>query len=489
MSGGTWTQSDARNTSTRPGVYINFLSQAQEAVQAGAQGVVAIIGTADWGQLDAVTSLTTEQQVDSALGTGGTLNLLARQALRGGASQVKAYRVATASAAKATTTLNDTAGTPAAAVTLTAKYEGARGNGISVSVAVNASDATKKDVSLIESGSVLEVFTVTDNDELVDQISGDVSGVNESQYVTAVVAGASNRSLGNQSATAMTGGNSGTSITATEFTEAMAALEVLDWNLLVPSDTVNTSIQTSVRAYVARLRDEGKKVIAVMGGQSVAGMSAASVATEFGTMKTNAQSASIANHEGVVMVFPGIVDEQTGTALSGAQTAARVAGLIGRAGFNSSITKQTTGATEVTARLTNADIKSGLQAGLLLVTMEGDSALVEQGINTLTTFTATKSRDFRKIRVIRALDAVAQTINTSLSTSAIGVTSNDEAGRSWATSLVRQALELFQQAGAIESGFTVAISDVPADSDELYIDISVTPIDSIEKVFITARVL
>lgn len=489
MSGGTWTQSDARNTSTRPGVYINFLSQAQEAVQAGAQGVVAIIGTADWGQLDAVTSLTTEQQVDNALGTGGTLNLLARQALRGGASEVKAYRIATNAAAKASITLSDSVGTPAAAVTLTARYEGARGNSISVSVAVNAGDASKKDVTLTEAGTTLEVFTVADNDELVAQVNGAVAGVNPSRYVVATIDGAPNRSLGNAAATAMAGGNSGSSVTATEFTEAMAALEVLDWNLLVPSDTVNTSIQTSVRAYVARLRDEGKKVIAVMGGQSVAGMSAASVATEFGAMKTNAQSAAIANHEGVVMVFPGIIDEQTGTALSGAQTAARVAGLIGRAGFNSSITKQSIGASEVTARLTNADVKSGLQAGLLLITMEGDTALVEQGINTLTTFTATKSRDFRKIRVVRALDAVAQTINTSLSASAVGVTSNDAAGRSWVTSLVRQALELFQQAGAIESGFTVAISDVAADSDELYLDISVTPIDSIEKVFITARVL
>jgi hypothetical protein len=489
MSGGTWTQSDARNTSTRPGVYINFLSQAQEAIQAGAQGVVAIIGTADWGQVDDITSLTSEAQVDTAVGTGGTLNLLARQALRGGASEVKAYRIATGAADSASITLVDATGSPVNAATLTAKYPGDRANGFSVTVAVNASNVDKKDVTISENGSALEVFTVSDNDDLVAQISGDVSGVNGSSLVTAVIDGSSNRTLGNLSATTMSGGNSGSSVTSTQFTNAMSALEVLDWNMLIPSSTTNTSIQAAVRAYVARLRNEGKKVVAVMGGQSVSGMSSNDLASEFSDMKANASDPSTGDHEGVIMVFPGIVDETSGQALSGAETAARVAGMIGRAGFNSSITKQTTGATQVTARLTNADIKAGLQAGLLLITMQGDQALVEQGINTLSSFTATKSRDFRKIRVVRALDAVAQTIDTSLNASAIGTASNDVAGRSWVRSLVRQALELFQQAGAIEAGYTIADSSIQGDSDEYYLDISLTPIDSIEKVFITARVL
>lgn len=490
MSGGIWTQSDARNTSTRPGVYINFISQAQEAITLGAQGVVAVIGTADWGQVNAVTEITSETDVDNAFGSAGSLNTLVRQALRGGASLVKAYRISLASAdAKATLTLNDTASPAAAAVDLEARYEGARANNFYVSIAVNAQDATLKDLTVVESGVTLEVFTFSDNDDLVAKISGNVDGVRGSQYITAAVNGASNRQLANLAATALSGGNSGLSVTATEFSNALAALEVQDWNILVPSDTTDSSIQASVRTYINRVRSEGKLVTAVMGGISVAGMSSASVLSELTTIKNRATSTSTGNHEGIVYVFPGIVDELSGTSLSGAQTAARVAGMIGRAGFASSITKRPTGANETTARLTNADIKSALQAGVCLVTTQGNSAVVEQGLNSLTTFTTTKGRDFRKIRVVRALDAVAQTIDTAVNAFVIGAVNNDDNGQAYTISLIKSALEIFQGAGAIEPGFTVARSTATADSDEFYVDVALTPIDSIEKVFITARVL
>lgn len=491
MSGGVWTTSDTQNVSTRPGIYVNFLQETQDSIQPGAQGIVAIIGTADWGLLNGVTVVTAESQVDAAFGTGGTMNLLARQALRGGASSVKGYRIGVSgTVAKAVLALNGTDAAPAA--TLTAKYEGARANSFSIAIAVNTYDAAKKDLTITESGNLLEIFTHTDNDDLVGQISGTVAGVNASRYVTAAQNGAANRTMANLSATSMASGNSGTSVTATEFTASMAALEVIEWNLLVPSDTVSTSIQTSVRTYIARLRDEGKKVRAVMGGQSVAGMSVANLATEFGTMKTNATSLTIANHEGVHMVFPGIVDEVSGTSLSGAQSAARAAGMIGKAGFASSVTKHPTGASDVTARLSNSDVKSGLSAGLLLFTIEGSNAVIEQGINTLTAYTATKTRDFRKIRVIATMDAIATTITSATTQFVIGFVNNDDTGRAFTLGLISTAMDIFVQAGAVEAGAQVVPDtgrNATADPDEFFVLVEFTPIDALEKVFITARVL
>jgi hypothetical protein len=490
MSGGIWSASDAGNTATRPGVYINFLSQAQGGVSLGANGVVAIIGTSDWGSVGSVTELTSEMQVEGLFGTGGTLPLLCRQALRGGAATVKAYRISLASAdATASITLNDADLTPAAAVVLTAKYVGIRANGFEVSVGVNANDSDLKDLTVVENGQILETFTHVDNDDLVAQING--SGeVNASQYMTAAISGSSNRSLGDLSATAMTGGNSGLSVTNSEFVAALAALETQEWNILVPSSTTSNTTQQTVRAYVARMRNEGRKVIAVMGGQSVAGMNSSDLATEFAAMKSKATSSNTGNHEGVVMVFPGIVDEVSGDSLSGAESAARVAGMIGLGSFNSSITKHPTGAAEVTARLTNADIKTGLAAGLCILTVQAGSAVVESGINTLTTFTQTKSRDFRKIRVVRALDAVAETINTALNSSVIGYVNNDQDGQLYTMGLIRSALDVFRAAGAIEPGFTVEPTPgATGNSDEFFVTIGLTPIDSIEKVFITARVL
>lgn len=490
MSGGNWTQTDAENTGTRPGIYINFLGQAQDAVQTGAQGVVAIPATADWGLLNGITTVTAESQLTAAFGTGGNAKLLAGQALRGGASQVKVYRIGLiGTVASAGLALNGTDASPA--ITLTALYPGARANGFTIKIAVNANDAAKKDFQIIEGGNVIETFTHTANDDLISMLNGQTTGINASRYVTAVIAGAASRVMANVTGSALTGGNSGASVTATEYTNALAALETQDFNLLVPGDTVDTSIQSTVNAFITRVRSEGKKIIAVMGGQSVAGMSTSAATTEFGAMITNAKSSTIANSEGVVMVFPGIVDELTAQSLSGAQTAARVAGMIGKAGFNGSITKSNTAASDVTFRLTNAQVKQGLAAGLLMPTVENGSVLIEQGINTLTTYTSTKPRTFRKIRLIRTIDAIAQTCTTAGSQYIIGQINNDSNGQNYTVGLLLQVLGIFQQAGAIAPGFTVA-SDVAnnthADPDEFFVLLGIHPIDSLEKLFLTVKV-
>jgi len=491
MAAPTWNQSDAENNATRPGVYLNFIGAAQAAVQVGAQGTVAIPVTADWGLLNGITDVVNEGQINDAFGTGGNASLLVAQALRGGASKVRAYRIGVSgTAAKASLTLND--GVAAAANVLTAKYEGARANGFTIKVAVNAVDAAKKDVSIIEAGNTLEIFTVATNDELTNQISGSVSGINASRYVTATTSGASGRTLANITGTLMTGGNSGTSVTTTEYGNALTALEVYDWNLLVPGDTTNTSIQTTVRTYIDRIRSEGHKAMAVMGGQSVAGFSSASFTTELNTMITNAQSTSTGQHEAVVMVFPGIVDELSNVSLSGAQSAARVAGMIAKNGFTGSITKEDTGAAGVTYRMVNADVKRALQGGLLVFTVDGDVTRVESGINTLTTFSTAKPRDFRKIRLIRANDAVAETISDSLASFVIGEVNNDSVGQNFVLNMLTESLSVFRQAGAIESGFTVApdtARNITADPDEFFAIVAYTPIDSIEKIFITCKVL
>lgn len=227
MPASIWTNSDAHNTSTRPGVYINFIGQAQAAVQVGAQGTVAIPVTSDWGLLNGVTDIVAEGSIADAFGTGGNAALLVAQALRGGASKVRAYRIGVSgTVAKATLTLND--GSAAAANVLTAKYEGARANAFTIKVAANPVDAAKKDVSVIENGSTLEIFTVVDNDELTAQINGAVAGINASRYLTATTSGAADRALANVAGSLMTGGNSGTSVTATEYALALAGLEVYD---------------------------------------------------------------------------------------------------------------------------------------------------------------------------------------------------------------------------------------------------------------------
>src|SRR5699024_6530593 len=142
------------------------------------------------------------------------------------------------------------------------------------------------------------------------------------------------------------------------------------------------AVKTAGAAFVKRLRDEeGKKCQLVVAGYK-------------------------GDNEAIINVKNGVILSD-GKRIDAVQATAWVAGAEASAGVATSLTyKKYDGAVDVTQRFLNTEIIAALNAGEFLFTEKRGEAVVEQDINSLTSFTSEKGKSFSKNRVLRVLDDI-----------------------------------------------------------------------------------
>jgi phage tail sheath gpL-like len=470
MSGGTWTQGDVVSPQTRPGAYFNLIAQAIDLLEAGNSGVVLIVGRADWGPVDTFETITSEGGAELVYGTGLSITKLIKQALRGGAATVLAHRIAGSSAAAATATLDDTLA--AAALTITAKYDGARANNFTLTVADHpVSGGT---IELKESGTLLETFYASDkqNDTFNTVINA------TSDYLISSIPGASDLTMDDVADAPLSGGDSGGTVIAGDYTAAQGLAEAQQFDVYVQDDDTTAANQNAVAAWADARRAGGQLFFAVHGGAAAETAAAA---------RTRAQTLdSISN----VYVHPGFTDTD-GVVYIAQEAAARVAGLIASKGFTKSITfAEIVGAESVELAQTTANIGLSLEAGVCVISTDGSTVRVEKGINTYTSWgtDADKDKSFTKIRTIATLDAVVEGLDAGFK-AYIGDVTNDVDGWKSLLGAGQAFLDQLIQGRAIKPGATVALDDAnPPTADQLFVKVGVTPLDSVEQVFTTVYV-
>ncbi len=479
MAGGTWTASEPK---VRPGFYINFQSAALAQISAGTRGVVAIPVKANWGPVRQFVEITSEKELidtyTESTTNGATAYISIKFALLGAPNKVLGYRLADASAAKASITLRDTAATPANVLTLTTKYETDRP--FKITVRDNVVDANKYDIVLYEDTKLLYVFTFDKGASVVDNAVAAINNYAGNKWITASKIAAGNSTLELVTSQPFTGGNSGISgITNIDYTNALADFEGITFNVLTLDGISDSALQTSVRAWVDRVRDEGKKVIAVMGG---------SAADDQDIIIGNARSVGF-NHEAIVnVVVGGILD---GISYSSAEIAPYIAGLIAGQRLNESITYYATPFEDVTKRLTNSEIIAALQAGSLVLVNDGEKVTIEQGINTLTSLSEGQNNQWKKIRAIRVMDAINDDLLKSARDSYIGKVTNNDDGKVALISACKQYMEKLAADDIIMPDFIVMLDpqyhgDPPiAAPDEVYLYWEAAITDSMEKIYST----
>lgn len=470
-SGGSWVPSDLVAAGQRPGFYANILASAPSILTGGVKGILAIPVTAEWGPLRSVVTITRESDLVNNYGPStylGTAYYAIREALRGGAQKILAYRMAGAAAAKATRVLQDA--TAGVAITVTAKYEGARANNFTINVSTNLVDGAQKDVKLLESGVLLETFSGLTNAAIVALINA------SSAYMTAVAGGGT--FVTNVTGAALTGGNSGLTVLTADYTLAMAALEPLKWDVFAPVGLTDSTIQASLFAWIVALRANGQRVFLVLG------------ANTGDTIVTSIANAALFNNEGVVWLAWGVTDQE-GVVRKGADFIGRIAGMIAAFGTDISLTfEPVSGIRAVELTPTNAQVKSGLVGGLLMITDIGTGTFhVEQGINTLTTLGAQQTTQFKKIRVVRILDLIFNALTGGLAGTFIGQIANDTDGQASVISSIAAFLETLSAARYIKPLFTVALDPAyPSVGDKLFLLIGVKPVDSIDYIYTSLTV-
>ena len=442
---------------------------------------------AHWGPQETVQSVKTIADIDNFYGVneGATFNaqFTLRNLLLGGVSEIRAYRLVGPAGAVATDALNDDVAAPV--ITINGKYFGARGNAFTVQVAANAQDAARKDVTLREGSTILRTYTTRiDNtvsgmvQDLVNQINDDTANF----WITAVFITAGSEELANVGATNLASGvDDEGNIVGADYTEAMDALELENIDT-VYFETIDATIAgTTIPAWLLGVRDAGKKIIWVTGSDA---------ADSVANAKADAEGF---NFEGTVYVHPGFTDDNlagVSTSYAGFQAAARIAGMVSSTPLTESLTFKTIGdINDLVVRLGNADVKNLLLSGILVMQFDGIRFKIERGINTLSTPGATQSDIFSKIRPIKILDSVFNSISAAVDESVIGVINNDAQGQTVVLSLMREFLKTLEDDNIINPGYTVETDpDNPPTIDRYFVKIGIQPIDSIEFIYTTIEV-
>jgi hypothetical protein len=194
--------------------------------------------------------------------------------------------------------------------------------------------------------------------------------------------------------------------TAKTASDAIAALEPYDFNVLA----VYTSTTTDINAYVTAVktwRDAGKKCQVVLYG-----------GTEGETTKYN--------HEGVINVVSTVTDEGA----TGHELVAWVAGAEAGCAINASCTNMIyDGEYTVKCDKTQSQLEQCMENGQLVFHLVyGDVRLLED-INSLTETTVDKGEDFKMNQTIRVIDQVANDIAKLFNTKYLGKIPNNASGR------------------------------------------------------------
>lgn len=436
MAGGTWTNENK----VRPGAYINFKSEAKTSSVVGERGIVTLPLELPWGPEKQVIEIGAGENLSDIIGIdiSDSSALLIKEALKR-AKTLLIYRLNAGT--KATKTLGT--------LVITAKYSGSKGNNITI-VIQNSIDVE----------SSFDVITLFDGKQVDKQTVKTIEELKANSYVVFSGTGALQTTAG----TALSGGADG-AITNGDYTAYLSAIELYDFNVMsIP--TKDSSIKALAAAFIKRLREEeGKKVQVVL------------------------ENYASADYEGVISVKNGVILAD-GTVVASDKAVAFVAGATAGANINQSLTYSNyDGAVDVDVRYTSKEIIQALENGEIVFTTNKGRVVIEQDINTLKTFTEEKNKDFRKNRVLRVLDDIANSIKEIYDSNYIGKMSNNGDGRNLFKKDVIKYLETLQGINAVEN---VVPEDVEilagTDKDSVLAGVSAQPVDAMEKLYMEVEV-
>lgn len=480
MAGGTW---ENTNKPVLPGLYMNFQAAAASAIQGGSRGTVIVPVKANWGPVGTFVEIGSETAIEQMFsgGTedGATAYSTLYLALLGGPRKLLAYRLADDTAAKAVVKLKN--GDAEDVLELTALYSGSRGNRFTVTVQPTIDNNAVKEVLLYEGTKLLKTFTA--ESATAEAIAAAINEDSENKWVTAKALAAA-EDLANITGAGLTGGISGNSqLTNADYIAMQEALEGEDFNVLALDYAADMALLQSFAAWVKRVRNQGKGVVAVFGGSAAEDVSANAV------QAASARSLAL-NHEGIINVGTGV--RLAGVEYSSAQTAAYVAGLIAGQRLNQSTTYAVTPFEDVTRRWTRPEQEQAVRNGVFLLFHDGRQVKALRGINSLVTPAAGQNNAWKKIRSIRVMDAINADLQRAAEETYIGKVNNTEEGRLALIGAVKEYLAQLALSSVIEaSGYDVILDPayygpspvVTPEADQVFLQWNVKLTDVMEQLF------
>lgn len=352
-------------------------------------------------------------------------------------------------------------------LTVTAKFSGVYGNSISVMIVKEKTGEGKF------GGGGYFVRTSYDGEVVDEQNVESANTIVDNDYVTFAVEGGG--VLVEVAAEDLTGGTNGTE-SGTNLTGILSKLSGMPWNTLgYCGENTNRAV---VSTYIKDLREnKGKYRQAVL--------------------YTSANE----DYEGIISPNQGFVldgedpSEWNATKVHerGMWAVAFVAALTAGADVYVSNTYHVLPSNVVSVYPVSeedAEVETELRRGAFLFTHNSSGELVvEKDINTLHTYTQTRTPPFSKNRVIRTLDEISNTKVLVWETQFIGKVDNDDLGRALLKGQILKILDDFASIGAVARNDYDVTVEPGDDPDKVRSYEQLRPIDSMEQLYSYVTVL
>lgn len=437
MAGGTWNKQDK----IRPGAYINVKAKKNTDITVGDRGIATLPLILSYGPEQQVIELRYNDELKSILGFDINDNsaLLIRETFKK-AETILLYRLNKGTVA--TVTHEE--------LIITSKYTGAKGNSITIVIQNNIDDE-----------AAFDVITLFDGNTVEKQVVKTIGELKENFYVKFSGTGALTITAG----VPLTGGADGT-VTNKEYMDYLTVIESYDFDCMgiVSKDS---TLKATAYNFITRLRDkEGRKIQLVL------------------------ENYPEADNEAVISVKNGVILKD-GTTIDSEKAVAFMTGATAGAEVNKSNTYvEYEGAVDVDKKYNDTEIKAALKNGEIVFTIFKKKVIIEQDINTLKTFTDEKTKVFRKNRVIRTLDGLANDIHDLYMERYVtqGV-DNDEDGRILFRKDIIALLRANQKIHTLQNVLPEDVEVIQGEEiDSVVANVAVQPVDSMEKLYMTILV-
>ncbi|MBE6871594.1 MAG: phage tail sheath protein [Ruminococcaceae bacterium] len=423
-----------------PGVYVRFQGKTQASGMVGTRGIMTMPTEVDWGAENILIHVTPTQFASDALRLFGysadSAELLCiREALKA-ASELVLYRT-NGGGTKATAQVGG--------VTATALYGGTRGNSIKISVEQN--------------GALFDVVTVLDGAQLDRQTVSDGSQLKANGFVTFEP----HSELTVSPAVSLAGG---TNIAVTEavYDAYFALMATESFNTITYCGN-DTAIKNKFADFVRSMREEQGRMVQC-------------VLYDFD-----------GDYEGVINLKNGVILSD-GTVVNGDKAVAFVAAASAAASVSTSLTNAVyPDAVSADVKYSPSQLEQLTAQGAMVFYTDGQSARILSDINSLVTLTDNKSVDFKSNRVIRVADGIVNDVTKLFTQSFMGNMTNSKSGRSLFKSSLISYFDKLYSMGAIERVDAQSINVLQgATKRDVVAEISVIPVDSMEKLYMSITI-
>lgn len=245
------------------------------------------------------------------------------------------------------------------------------------------------------------------------------------------------------------------------------------FNVFVFDGEVTAAEQDKTLVWMQENKDEGKHFTVVFGG---------SAADDAVPATGDTRTIRLADEDGyaINLTVGAVVN---GVNVCSADFAPFIAGLVAKTPINKSITFAPVAVDDVTIRLTNPQIKTGITKGSLMMVHDGEKVKIERGITTAQT-------GVKKIRTARARQAMQMDITKTASDHYIGKIDNNPDGQKALIAAVKAYLEQMAKSNVIllESIQVHLDPNYESIGDKCYIAAHVVEVDSMEEIYLTIYV-